>query len=140
MDRKTIVASLPNIQTSYKKKGFAEDEISNAVTYAWMEFRLGPKSLPNSEALSQKKLEQQAQQQGRLVVTSEPDQATIQVDDDWVWQKRTNTVGYPNAGRRHVKVTLSGYDPAEADCNVETEGVSRFSAKLRADKSTAICK
>jgi len=51
MDRKTIVASLPNIQTSYKKKGFAEDEISNAVTYAWMEFRLGPKSLPNSEVI-----------------------------------------------------------------------------------------
>lgn len=138
-DQKVILEALPELEVLYGKMGYSRRDICAAVMWTWEALRTGPEPISLSTPIPRSMFQKNAASQGRLLVYSDPDGALIYVDN-WRWRHPTNADGFAHAGERHVRVVKEGYAPAEANCKVEVERVTKFDARLRKKGSTATCK
>ena len=138
-DRAVLEKTAPSITASFQQAGYSAAEAESRLAWTWYLLRLGKDSVPVDKELSPAVIQAKAIRLGKLVVNSQPDGASILVDDA-KWPAGTNSEGFADIGRRRIRVERAGMQPAEGACDVARDRVATFVATLQTSGSKAECK
>jgi hypothetical protein len=109
-DEAVIQEAWPVISDRLQRNGFSQEEAQEATMVSWRELRV--KRLPAQQPLTAAALESYAGALGKLVINSTPSDADVEIEGD-VFDRKTNTAAWLGPGHYRIKVSKSGYAPAE---------------------------
>jgi hypothetical protein len=123
-DRVTLESTFQTLKGRLKRKGFTDEEITQAVVAAWItERRVSTSKLVQQAVLSD------VGKTGYLIVESEPGEAAVIVDGE-NWGNTRSTRWIPS-GKHHITLQKAGYYSEEADQDVPAEQRTTFKRDLR---------
>lgn len=138
-DRRMLEMAAPRVLEDFKFADYSSDEAAAGLAWSWYLLRVGEDSLPIGTELSIDVIQAKASKLGKLLVYSEPDGASITVDNI-KWPSTTNTDGYADVGPRRIRVERPGLQPVEGNCELYRNMVTRFWARLLPTESQMECR
>jgi len=131
-DQKVITGAMPITKERLAKEGFSELDARDAVLFAWIFLRIGPNAIPATVAIKVQILDDQLNNMGKVVITSDPDVA--QVDITAAGQNYTDHTEarlWLTATTYHITISKPGYQTVEDYCEVKKGKKTVFNRTLR---------